>query len=192
MSSFSRSGNSSSTCSRDKPAASKSSTSMTRMRIPLMQGRPPHCSGLTVIRSVQFMTYVRFVISYGCRTNDRSEEMLPRLHNDQTHLTRTWENACSDLDPLNNIVRRSVYRSYRHFCLAKTDRSALAIRERQEPGFRCSSVLCTPFDLALAKDKRVYVRSLLPSIHAISAEGYCSRSRLENDHASRAPSTSWF
>ena len=32
------------------------STSVTRMRIPRMQGRPPHCSGSTVIRSASFAT----------------------------------------------------------------------------------------------------------------------------------------
>ncbi len=50
MSSGSRSGNSSSTCSLVRPAASRSKTSVTRMRIPRMQGGPPHCSGLMVIR----------------------------------------------------------------------------------------------------------------------------------------------
>ncbi len=33
------------------PAASKSRTSLTRMRMPLTQGRPPHCFGLNVMRS---------------------------------------------------------------------------------------------------------------------------------------------
>ena len=33
------------------PAASKSSTSLTLIRIPLTQGRPPHCFELNVIRS---------------------------------------------------------------------------------------------------------------------------------------------
>ena len=37
------------------PAASKSSTSLTRMRMPRMQGRPPHCLGLKVIRSACFI-----------------------------------------------------------------------------------------------------------------------------------------
>jgi len=50
MSSASRSGSSSKTCSGVKPFPNRSRTSMTRMRMPLMQGRPPHCSGSTVIR----------------------------------------------------------------------------------------------------------------------------------------------
>ena len=33
-------------------AASRSSTSLTRIRIPRTQGRPPHWSGFTVIRSI--------------------------------------------------------------------------------------------------------------------------------------------
>lgn len=55
MSSGSRSGSSSSTCSTespfDSPFDSRSSTSMTRMRMPRTHARPPHCSGFTVIRS---------------------------------------------------------------------------------------------------------------------------------------------
>lgn len=50
MSSGSRSGSSSRTCWGVNPAASRSSTSVTRIRIPRIQGRPPHCSGLVVIR----------------------------------------------------------------------------------------------------------------------------------------------
>ena len=50
MSSDSRSGSSCSTCSRVSPLASNSKTSETRIRIPRMQGRPPHCSGFTVMR----------------------------------------------------------------------------------------------------------------------------------------------
>ena len=45
MSSALRSGSSSSTCSGVSPFASRSSTSETRMRMPRMHGRPPHCSG---------------------------------------------------------------------------------------------------------------------------------------------------
>ena len=51
MSSTSRSGKSSRICACDTPAASSSSTSLTRMRMPRMHGRPPHCSGLQVMRS---------------------------------------------------------------------------------------------------------------------------------------------
>ena len=49
-SSGSKSGNSSRTCCCVRPAARRSRTSMTRMRIPRTQGRPPHWRGLTVIR----------------------------------------------------------------------------------------------------------------------------------------------
>jgi len=55
-SSASRSGSSSSTCSRVCPDASRSSTSVTRMRMPRMQGRPPHCRVFTVIRSIKLLT----------------------------------------------------------------------------------------------------------------------------------------
>ncbi len=56
MSSGSRSGNSATTSAGDNPAASRSSTSLTRMRILRTQGRPPHCCGLTVMRSVVSMS----------------------------------------------------------------------------------------------------------------------------------------
>jgi len=56
MSSTSRSGSSSSACSGDRPEASKSNTSVTRMRNPRTQGRPPHWSGFTVIRSASAAT----------------------------------------------------------------------------------------------------------------------------------------
>jgi hypothetical protein len=55
MSSDSRSGSSARTCSRDRPLARRSRTSETRIRMPLMHGRPPHCSGFTVIRSSSVM-----------------------------------------------------------------------------------------------------------------------------------------
>ena len=51
MSASSRSGTCSRVYSFDKPTASKSETSTTLIRIPLMQGLPPHCAGLVVIRS---------------------------------------------------------------------------------------------------------------------------------------------
>ncbi len=51
MSSFSRSGSSLSTSCLDRPAARRSRTSTTRIRMPRTQGRPPHCLGFTVIRS---------------------------------------------------------------------------------------------------------------------------------------------
>lgn len=50
ISSASRYGKSARICSCDSPAASNSNTSITRTRIPRMQGRPPHCSRRTVIR----------------------------------------------------------------------------------------------------------------------------------------------
>ena len=50
MSSGSRSGSSSTTRAGLRPAASKSRTSLTRTRSPRTHGRPPHCSGSTVIR----------------------------------------------------------------------------------------------------------------------------------------------
>ena len=56
MSSGSRSGNSSRTCSDDRPEASRSNTSVTRIRNPRTHGRPPHCSGFTVIRSTRAAT----------------------------------------------------------------------------------------------------------------------------------------
>src|SRR4051812_13779125 len=55
MSSDSRSGISSRICSAVKPLASRSRTSLTRIRIPRMQGRPPHCSGSTVMRSATYL-----------------------------------------------------------------------------------------------------------------------------------------
>jgi hypothetical protein len=36
--------------------SNRSSTSLTRMRMPRMQGRPPHCSGSTVILSAIMFT----------------------------------------------------------------------------------------------------------------------------------------
>ncbi len=51
MSSGSKSGSSSRICCADSPFANKSRTSVTRILIPLTHGRPPHCSGSTVIRS---------------------------------------------------------------------------------------------------------------------------------------------
>ena len=50
MSSASRSGKSASRVAWSTPCASISSTSLTRMRMPLIQGLPPHCSGFHVIR----------------------------------------------------------------------------------------------------------------------------------------------
>lgn len=55
-SSASRSGISSRICSAERPAANRSSTSLTLMRIPRIHGRPPHCSGSTVIRSASVFT----------------------------------------------------------------------------------------------------------------------------------------
>ena len=55
-SSSSRSGKSSITCWGDNPFASRSRTSVTRIRSPRMHGRPPHCSGSTVIRSARYVT----------------------------------------------------------------------------------------------------------------------------------------
>src|SRR5471032_2237872 len=54
-SSGSRSGSSSRIFSAVRPATNKSSTSLTRIRIPRMHGRPPHCFGLTVMRSKRVM-----------------------------------------------------------------------------------------------------------------------------------------
>ena len=64
MSSASRSGSSSSTCSGDRPDASGSSTSVTRIRSPRTHGRPPHWSGFTVIRSASAATGVSPVTGY--------------------------------------------------------------------------------------------------------------------------------
>ena len=50
MSSDSKSGISSRICAAVSPEASRSSTSLTRMRIPRTQGRPPHWAGLAVMR----------------------------------------------------------------------------------------------------------------------------------------------
>lgn len=63
-SAISRSGISSRICSADSPAAKRSRISVTRMRMPRIQGRPPHWSELNVIRSIgecfliQWMIYV--------------------------------------------------------------------------------------------------------------------------------------
>jgi hypothetical protein len=58
MSSGSRSGSSSTTCCGVSPFASRSNTSVTRIRIPLIQGRPPHCSGSMVMR-VMWTSYFK-------------------------------------------------------------------------------------------------------------------------------------
>ena len=58
-SSSSRSGRSSRTCTGVKPLAKRSKTSVTRIRMPRTQGRPPHCSGSTVIPSAR-LTIVTF------------------------------------------------------------------------------------------------------------------------------------
>ena len=50
MSSASKSGISARTASRDRPASRRSSTSVTRIRRPRTQGRPPHCFGSKVMR----------------------------------------------------------------------------------------------------------------------------------------------
>ncbi len=50
MSSASRSGISARIASRERPASRRSSTSVTRMRMPRTQGRPPHCCGFVVMR----------------------------------------------------------------------------------------------------------------------------------------------
>ena len=50
-SSDSKSGISSRICAASRPEAKRSRTSLTRIRIPRTQGRPPHCFGLTVMRS---------------------------------------------------------------------------------------------------------------------------------------------
>ena len=51
-SSISKSGSSATTSAGERPAARRSRTSLTRMRMPRTHGRPPHCCGLIVIRSV--------------------------------------------------------------------------------------------------------------------------------------------
>lgn len=78
MSSDSRSGNSSSTCSLDSPAARRSSTSITRMRIPRIQGRPPHCSGLIVMRSSMYVAYQRLPLRLERSLNSTSHGFGPR------------------------------------------------------------------------------------------------------------------
>ena len=64
MSSRSRSGISSSICSKDNPLASRSRTSVTRILIPRMQGRPPHWFGLNVIRSPIWGMATSFVLQF--------------------------------------------------------------------------------------------------------------------------------
>ena len=66
MSSASRSGISSRTCSVERPLAKRSRTSVTRIRIPRMQGRAPHCSGSTVIRSANSATTLAFCSELHC------------------------------------------------------------------------------------------------------------------------------
>ena len=58
MSSSSRSGCSSKICSGVIPSANNSSTSLTRIRMPLTHGRPPHWRGFTVIRSKICVIYL--------------------------------------------------------------------------------------------------------------------------------------
>ena len=53
-SSGSKSGISARIWDASSPDANKSRTSLTRIRIPRTQGRPPHCLGFTVIRSIKF------------------------------------------------------------------------------------------------------------------------------------------
>ncbi len=52
ISAVSKSGISCRICSSERPADNKSNTSVTRIRMPRMQGRPPHWAGLKVIRSI--------------------------------------------------------------------------------------------------------------------------------------------
>ncbi|CAA9457454.1 MAG: hypothetical protein AVDCRST_MAG28-2712, partial [uncultured Rubrobacteraceae bacterium] len=56
ISSSSRSGISSRICSGERPFARRSRTSLTRIRMPRMQGRPPHCSESAVMRSANLVT----------------------------------------------------------------------------------------------------------------------------------------
>jgi len=58
MSSASRYGKSTRISSRVDPDARRSRMSLTRIRMPRMQGRPPHCSGLTVMRCSWLMLAV--------------------------------------------------------------------------------------------------------------------------------------
>lgn len=55
-SSASKSGISAKICEASSPDAKRSKTSLTRIRIPRTQGRPPHCRGFTVIRFVKSCT----------------------------------------------------------------------------------------------------------------------------------------
>jgi hypothetical protein len=74
MSSTSRSGSSSSTCCGDRPDASKSNTSVTRMRSPRTQGRPPHWSGFAVIRSARAANVHSSVTGYTATQPDAHQD----------------------------------------------------------------------------------------------------------------------
>ena len=64
ISSGSISGNSSIICSLLSPDASKSIISITLIRIPLIQGRPPHWAGFSVMRSCQGITFIVYMLAY--------------------------------------------------------------------------------------------------------------------------------
>jgi hypothetical protein len=74
MSSIPRSGSSSSACCGDRPDASKSNTSVTRMRSPRTQGRPPHWSGFTVIRSARAAKVHSSVTGYTATQPDAHQD----------------------------------------------------------------------------------------------------------------------
>jgi hypothetical protein len=84
MSSDSRSGSSARTCSRDRPLARRSRTSETRIRMPLTQGRPPHCSGFTVIRSSSVM---EFIVRGSAPRRQAPWHVLPSLRPERVRMT---------------------------------------------------------------------------------------------------------
>jgi len=97
MSSASRSGNSSRTCSRVRPAARRLSTSATRIRIPRMQGRPPHCFGSLVIRSERDVAVMVEIVHRPLSADKRHASI------DQTRAARSQGVA----QPLTQTTRRA-------------------------------------------------------------------------------------
>ena len=116
----SKSGNSSTICSALSPFASRSSTSLTRILMPRMHGRPPHCSGSSVIRSTRVATVdsCRFWFDAGLQAqNHDSESVFPELASDNSIVwsqddreplaihRRTWEGRAIRAELIHEDIR---------------------------------------------------------------------------------------
>ncbi len=123
-SSSSRSGNSSTTCSAVSPAARRSSTSMTRIRIPRIHGRPPHCAGFTVMRCRMLFTGYLAVLS---------------LHSIAQPLCA----VC--MKPARSRCRPRSRRHARCVAAPLSGRRGVGgeVAPRGHPGLHCSVIVCT-------------------------------------------------